>query len=172
MVTKLIVVILCIKFTNMESLCCSFERNLISYVNFGLLQWLSSKESSQNAEAAGGVGSIPGSGRSPGGEHGNPVQSSCLENPMDRGAWEATVMWSQRAGHVWSDLACKHAWQLYWRNKECGLWMEDAEACGSRFLWWPIWLGAIPLTSLSSAFSLHQLGLKSSKMMGLWRRNK
>ena len=100
MVTKLIVVIHCIKFTNMESLCCSFERNLISYVNFGLLQWLSSKESSQNAEAAGGVGSIPGSGRSPGGEHGNPVQSSCLENPMDRGAWEATVMWSERAGHV------------------------------------------------------------------------
>ena len=36
-------------------------------------------------------GSIPGSGRSPGGGNGNPVQSSCLENPMDRGAWGATV---------------------------------------------------------------------------------
>ena len=35
--------------------------------------------------------SIPGSGRSPGGRHGNPVQYSCLENPMDRGAWWATV---------------------------------------------------------------------------------
>ena len=34
-------------------------------------------------------GSIPGSGRSPGGGNGNPVQSSCLENPMDRGAWQA-----------------------------------------------------------------------------------
>ena len=33
----------------------------------------------------------PGSGRSPGGEHGNPLQHSCLENPMDRGAWWATV---------------------------------------------------------------------------------
>ena len=32
------------------------------------------------------VGSIPGSGRSPGGGHGNPLQHSCLENPMDRGA--------------------------------------------------------------------------------------
>ena len=32
-----------------------------------------------------------GSGRSPGGEHGNPLQHSCLENPMDRGAWQATV---------------------------------------------------------------------------------
>ena len=35
--------------------------------------------------------SIPGSGRSPGGGHGNPPQYSCLENPMDRGAWQATV---------------------------------------------------------------------------------
>ena len=36
-------------------------------------------------------GSVPGSERSPGGEHGNPLQYSCLENPMDRGAWRATV---------------------------------------------------------------------------------
>ena len=34
---------------------------------------------------------IPGLGRSPGGEQGNPVQYSCLENPMDRVAWQATV---------------------------------------------------------------------------------
>ena len=40
---------------------------------------------------AGDMGSIPGSGRSPGGGHGNPLQYSCLENPMDRGAWWATV---------------------------------------------------------------------------------
>ena len=33
------------------------------------------------------MGSIPGSGRSPGGRHGKPLQYSCLENPMDRGAW-------------------------------------------------------------------------------------
>ena len=37
------------------------------------------------------VGSIPGSGRSPGGGHGNPLQYSCLENPMGRGAWWAAV---------------------------------------------------------------------------------
>ena len=36
------------------------------------------------------VGSIPGSGRSPRGGHGNPLQYSCLENPIDRGAWWAT----------------------------------------------------------------------------------
>ena len=37
------------------------------------------------------MGSIPGWGRSPGGEHGNPLQCSCLENPMDKGAWWAMV---------------------------------------------------------------------------------
>ena len=44
-----------------------------------------------NAEDAGDVGSIPGSGRSPEGGHGNPLQYSCLWNPMDRGAWWATI---------------------------------------------------------------------------------
>ena len=39
----------------------------------------------------GDLGSIPGSGRSPGEGNGNPLQYSCLENPMDRGAWRATV---------------------------------------------------------------------------------
>ena len=37
------------------------------------------------------TGSVPGPGRSPGGGHGNPLQYSFLENPMDRGAWQATV---------------------------------------------------------------------------------
>ena len=37
------------------------------------------------------AGSIPGSGRSPGKGHGNPLQYACLENPVDRGAWQATV---------------------------------------------------------------------------------
>ena len=39
----------------------------------------------------GDAASIPGSGRSPGGRHDNPLQFSCLENPMDRGAWWAPV---------------------------------------------------------------------------------
>ena len=45
-------------------------------------------------------GSIPGLGRSPGGGHGNPLQCSCLENPMDRGAW-----WVLRVRHDWSGSA-------------------------------------------------------------------
>ena len=44
-----------------------------------------------NAGDGGDVGLIPGSERSPGGGSGNPLQYSCLENPMDRGAWWATV---------------------------------------------------------------------------------
>ena len=40
---------------------------------------------------AGDAGSIPGLGRSPGEGNGNPLQYSCLENPMDRGAWQAAV---------------------------------------------------------------------------------
>ena len=45
-----------------------------------------------NAGGIRDVGSIPGLGRSPGIESGNPFQYSCLENPMDRGAWWATVL--------------------------------------------------------------------------------
>ena len=44
-----------------------------------------------NAGDTGDAGSIPGSGRYPGGGHGNPLQYSCLENPVDRGTWRATV---------------------------------------------------------------------------------
>ena len=44
-----------------------------------------------NVSDTGDVGSIPRSGRFPGGEHGNPIQYSCLGNPMDRRAWWATV---------------------------------------------------------------------------------
>ena len=46
------------------------------------------KESACNAED---LGLISGLGRSPAGGHGNPLQYSCLENPMDRGGWQATV---------------------------------------------------------------------------------
>ena len=60
------------------------------------------KESACNV---GNLGSILGLGRSPGGRHGNPLQYSCLENPMDRGAWQATgysSMELQRVRHDWA----------------------------------------------------------------------
>ena len=49
------------------------------------------KAPATNAGDFADMGSILGSGRSPGGGHGNPLQYSCLENPMDRGAWQATI---------------------------------------------------------------------------------
>ena len=51
----------------------------------------SSSVSKESACSAGDLGSIPGSGRSPGEGNGNPLQYSCLENAMDRGAWQDTV---------------------------------------------------------------------------------
>ena len=53
-----------------------------------LLRGLSGKESTWQA---GDMGSVPGLGRSPGEENGNPLQYSCLGKPMDRGAWSATI---------------------------------------------------------------------------------
>ena len=55
-------------------------------LDFNLPQWLSGKESAFNAGAAGDMGSIPGSGKSPEGRHGDPFQYSCLESLMDRRA--------------------------------------------------------------------------------------
>ena len=58
----------------------------------------------ESACSAGHPGLIPGSGRSPGEGNGNPLQYSCLENPTDRGAWQATVHGVTRIGH---DLVTK-----------------------------------------------------------------
>ena len=52
---------------------------------------LSDSDSKESACKAGDLGSIPGLGRSPGVGNGNPLQYSCLENPIDRGAWLAIV---------------------------------------------------------------------------------
>ena len=72
---------------------------MIIWLHFTLLGFpdgSAGKESACNAGDAGDLGSIPGSGRVPGVGNGNPLQYSCLESPMDRGAWLATV---QRKGH-------------------------------------------------------------------------
>ena len=55
-----------------------------------------------NAGDIGDLGLIPVLGRSPGERHGNPLQYSCLENPMDRGAWQLQSMGLQRVGHEWA----------------------------------------------------------------------
>ena len=76
-----------------------------------------------------GMGSIPGSGRSPGGGNGSPLQYLCLENPMDRGACWLRTMGSQRVGHNRSDLA--HI--ITNENNPCSSEYYGNLVC---FLWW------------------------------------
>ena len=74
-----------------------WENSLVPfYFGFLYLKWASQvalvvKNPTDNAGDIRDMGSTPGLGRSPGGGHGNPLQYSCLKNPMDRGAWQSTV---------------------------------------------------------------------------------
>ena len=68
-----------------------FDFLIMTMNHSGVSWWLSGKESACSAGDIGDMGLIPGLGRSPGGEHGNPLQYSCLENLMDKGAWWATI---------------------------------------------------------------------------------
>ena len=69
------------------------------YMGFRLMGFPGGAEVKVSACNVGDLGSIPGLGRSPGEGNGNPLQYSCLENPMDREAWWATVHRSKRVGH-------------------------------------------------------------------------
>ena len=79
---------------------CSFQdysSDSVIHIHVSGLPWsLSGKELPANA---GEAGLIPGSGRSPGEGNGNPLQYSCLGNPMDKGAWWATVLEVPRIRH-------------------------------------------------------------------------
>ena len=63
------------------------------------------------------AGLIPGLGRSLGRGHGSPLQFSCLENPMDRGAWGATVHGVAQSQTRLSDLACTHTHACFEQQK-------------------------------------------------------
>ena len=71
----------------------------------GLPWWLNNKESTWDAEDSGDLGSIPGSRRSPGEGNDYPLQYSCLENPMGRGAWWATVLRAAKSQTRWKQLS-------------------------------------------------------------------
>ena len=77
-----------------------------------------SSVSKEYACNAGDLGSIPGLGRLPGEGNGNPLQYSCLENPMDRGVWQAIVPGVARVGH---DLATQESERL---NTWLGIFSE------------------------------------------------
>ena len=92
---------------------------------YGFSWWLSDKESTSNAGATEDECSFPGSGTSPGWEHDNLLQDSCLENPMDREAWEAIVhsiakSWTQLkllSTHVDLVFLCNFFSQGKWRSR-------------------------------------------------------
>ena len=76
--------------------------------------WLSGKESACNA---GDAGSIPGSGRSPGGGNGNLLQHSCRENPMEKGAYRGYSPW----GHKESDSTDATKQHIHFKANDGGV---------------------------------------------------
>ena len=80
--------------------------------------WLHRKEASCSV---GELGSVPGSGRFPGGEHGNPLQYFCLENPLDKGAWRAIVQGVTKS-QTWLKWLSMHA---------CTSGTHPVQGCGS-----------------------------------------
>ena len=93
---------------------------LLLAIKTGFAQWLSGKESICNARD---IGSIPGSGSCLGGEQGNPVRNSFLENPTVRGAWQATV---HRITKSWTWLKLLSTYTSMHSNKD---WTADIHMC-------------------------------------------
>ena len=89
---------------NGSSLCLSFSLSFIALVFNMAMSALVVKNPPANAGDARDTGSIPGSGRSPRGGNDNPLQYSSLENPMDRGAWRATIHGVAKSRTQLSDL--------------------------------------------------------------------
>ena len=77
-----------------------------------------------NSRDVGDVGSIPGLGRSPEGGNGNPLQYSCLENPMDRGAWRTTVHGVAKSQTQLNDWALEYLLWLYLMAAPTSMWEE------------------------------------------------
>ena len=83
-----------------------FETNAINFSTVTVLDWNilgcgfpRGSDGNESVWDAGDQGLIPGLGRSPGEGNGNPLQDSCLENPLDRGAWRARVHGVARVRH-------------------------------------------------------------------------
>ena len=126
--------------------------------------------SKESACKAGDPGSIPGLGRSPGEGNGNPLQYSCLESPLDTGAWRATVHGSQRVGHNWAELThwfifyTPHVTNITWYLSF--VWLTSVGMIISRSIHGPangiislfLWLCNIPLyIRIISSLAIHLL---------------
>ena len=81
------------RFLITKALCVNCRKGANDFMNLDVIIWdfLSGSDGKESRCNTGDLDSIPGSGRPPGEGSGNPLQYSCLENPMDRGAWWTTV---------------------------------------------------------------------------------
>ena len=130
---------------DIESLILLFQPKRVS----GFPRWLSDKEPACNA---GDAGLIPGSEWSPGEENGNPLQYSCLGNPMDRAAWRAIVYG-----------VTKESDTTYWLQKNTE-YIEDIGSISIILIMKALTLGfQIPLTTLET----HSLSLSLSISLSL-----
>ena len=98
-----------------------------------------SKDFTCNGRDSGVIGSIPGSRRSPGGRHSNPLQYSCLENPRDRGAWWATVHGVTKR-HNWSEWACTKCYKKGRLGHQ--KWTSKMHTHQAKTMWRPQWAGS------------------------------
>ena len=94
------------------------------------LQYSCFSAGKQSTCNAGDLGSIPGLGRSPGAGNGNPLQCSCLGNPMDRGAWQPIVHGVTKESDTAEQLGMQHACTPY--QASTGHWREGWEWTGHR----------------------------------------
>ena len=99
-----------------------------------------------SVENAGDVDLIPGVRRSPGGENGNPCQFSCLENPMDRRAWQAIVHGVAKSWTWLSNWVHMHTWSTYlylsihlwtiWKGKKIWHWKMNSQVSRCPKCYW------------------------------------
>ena len=113
--------------------------------------------------------SIPELGRSPGGGHGNPVQYSCLENPMDRGAWQATVHGSAKSGtqlkqlsmHTCPEITGLHPLKKAYRQWIIGGGVQKPRSLAWRWenLWYAVYTLELPKNQAEAGTHLNFLTL-------------
>ena len=115
----------------------------VSWGNRASLMALVVKNLPANAGDIRDAASIPGLGRSPEREYGNPLQYSCLENPMDRGAWQSTVHRVTKSQTPWSYLACRCA---SWGSIK---YINQVKGHNVKSLQWKLGLGIWSLSCLT-----------------------
>ena len=92
-----------------------------------LLDFPNSSDCKESACNVGDLGSVPGLGKSCGEGNGNPFQYPCLENPMDRGAWQTTVHGVSRVRHNTATKPPPHSTYLLFRKYKDNLFTGDGE---------------------------------------------